>query len=445
MKKTPTDLDEGTIRRIDWPELIPAVILPQAFPIAVSFRILWLSTLGVLLTIFLGFLINGINDGLAVRAMQRSLQDETGGIPPEELARGLVPAGRDRIAIEKLSELANVGFRKNQQFRAESLSVPGALESADTVLYPWKLLSDSAARVVPIQKTMLGNVFSLVWFLGVLSVWTLIGGIITRSAAVRLTVGQHERLGKINDFMNWRWKSYFAVIFLPMIAMLLCALGIWVVGLLSKIVILDVLLAVVFPLIIFAGFCFSILGIGLLFGWPLSFAAISVDGSDGFDAVSRSFSYIFQRPLHYIFYVICGLVIGAVGWFFVAWFIDLTLAVIAGWGGFAIVDFSTLHQPKIPGSQSFTPLSLKIVSFWCWCFQLMKVGYLFGYFWICSTAIYLILRRSVDGTPFDQVRFYPNEPTVKKPSKIISDAKGAPRMQKEETFQEEVKKENDPG
>ena len=42
---------------------------------------------------------------------------------------------------------------------------------------------------------------------------------------------------------------------------------------------------------------------GALFGWPLMWATISAEGTDSFDALSRSYAYLFQRPLHYSFYV----------------------------------------------------------------------------------------------------------------------------------------------
>ena len=48
----------------------------------------------------------------------------------------------------------------------------------------------------------------------------------------------------------------------------------------------------------------AVLLLGLIFGWPLMFSTISTEGTDAFDAISRSYAYVFQRPFHYLFYTI---------------------------------------------------------------------------------------------------------------------------------------------
>ena len=46
----------------------------------------------------------------------------------------------------------------------------------------------------------------------------------------------------------------------------------------------------------------AVLSLGMLAGWPLMWGAIAAEDSDAFDAISRSYAYTFQRPLHYLFY-----------------------------------------------------------------------------------------------------------------------------------------------
>lgn len=436
MKKTPTDLDEGTIRRIDWQELFPAVLLPQSFSLAVSFRVLWLSILGTLLTLLLGFLLNGISEQLLWNKSRATTEEHTA----MNSLRTVRAIEKDHIDVDHISEMTRVKIAKQDSFDSDSLRFPTMRDSFEAVAYPWTLLTNSVTRMLPLRETARENFFSVLWFIGMLSIWTLFGGMITRTAAMRITIGQHERMGKLHEFMNWRWRSYFAAVFLPMIGMGLCAFALWIAGKLASMTVLNYFVAIAFPLVLLAAFCVAILGIGLLFGWPLAFAAISVDGSDGFDAVSRSYSYIFQRPLQLIFYVLLALVIGSLGWYFVAWFVDLTLAVLSAVSGITPVDFSSLGTAETlralrepdPESVTKTPLPQTILSFWCWCFQMAKVGFLFGYFWTSTTVIYVILRRSVDGTAIDEVRFHPSVPVTKTPAPIKKDEKGAPEMQKTE-------------
>ncbi|MCL2304253.1 MAG: hypothetical protein FWC43_02800 [Planctomycetaceae bacterium] len=364
MKTPPTDLDEGTIRRIDWQELCPAVLLPQAVSIATTFRVLWVASFGVLLTLFLAVLL------------KREYAD-------------FIPT--------------HVSF------------VGSSLPGWETVLFPWKMMSNSLSNLFSFQDSL-----SLAWFLGVFIIWTICGAILTRTAATQITIGQYSRWSHLGKFLQWRLRSYFAAILIPVAGLAFCAIAVKIAGWLLMVPVVNVLVAILFPIVLFLGFCFAILGVGLLFGWPLAFAAVSVDGSDGFDAVSRTYSYVYQRPLQYLVYAVLGIAIGMIGYFFIAWFVDLAIFLIADWGNAPLAAFM-VDRPET--------LASWILSFWCWCFQMVKIGFLFGYFWVCSTIIYVILRRSVDGTPIDEIRFPPNDqPGVQTIPALKTDEKGAPEI-----------------
>jgi hypothetical protein len=61
------------------------------------------------------------------------------------------------------------------------------------------------------------------------------------------------------------------------------------------------------------------------------------------------------------------------------------------------------------------------------CVKLLAVGYLFSFFWTASTAIYFLLRRTVDATEMDEVFLDADEgeKTFALP-KIAADEHGAP-------------------
>ena len=46
------------------------------------------------------------------------------------------------------------------------------------------------------------------------------------------------------------------------------------------------------------------LAVGLAAGWPLMWPTISSEGTDAFDALSRSYAYVYQRPLAYLLYAV---------------------------------------------------------------------------------------------------------------------------------------------
>ena len=96
-----------------------------------------------------------------------------------------------------------------------------------------------------------------------------------------------------------------------------------------------VLGGILWPLVLVAAFLMAVLLLGLLFGWPLMWAAISAEGTDSFDALSRTYAYVFQRPLRYLFYIIVAGIIGWLGWIVVR---EFAAGIVwlgywaAGWG-----------------------------------------------------------------------------------------------------------------
>jgi hypothetical protein len=144
------------------------------------------------------------------------------------------------------------------------------------------------------------------------------------------------------------------------------------------------------------GLLASILLLGLMFGWPLMWATISSEGTDSFDALSRSYAYVFQRPLQYLLCIIVAIVFGALGWLlvvnFAAGVVHLTYWS-ASWGAGNDAIRETMSASG----------GARILRFWTGCVKILAVGYLYSYFWTAATAIYFVLRRSVDSTEMDEV------------------------------------------
>ena len=70
----------------------------------------------------------------------------------------------------------------------------------------------------------------------------------------------------------------------------------------------------IWPLVLFAAFFMTLLLVGVLLGWPLMWATISVEGTDSFDALSRTYAYVFQKPLRYAAYIAVAVIVGWLGW-----------------------------------------------------------------------------------------------------------------------------------
>jgi hypothetical protein len=185
---------------------------------------------------------------------------------------------------------------------------------------------------------------------------------------------------------------------------------------------------VIWPLALAMGFVMAILLLGALFGWPLMWATISTEGTDSFDALSRTYAYTFQRPLHYLFYAIVAGFVGWLGWLLV---VNFAAGVIwmgywaAGWGlGLERLNAIMNAGDTLPGLGAS---GVTLLQFWTGCVKLLAVGYLFSYLWSASAAIYLLLRRDVDATEMDEVHLDADESeqTFDLP-KVATDAAGAP-------------------
>jgi hypothetical protein len=342
------DIGEGTIRRIDWTELTPVVLLLRIFTVAPKLRILFIALTGLLL-IFTGI----------------SFLDP------------------------RLAELVPQYHQGELQFR---FNFP-----ADIFYSLYSVAQDPGFWKNP----MLLIGLPCIVFVGIIC-----GGLICRIVAVRLTIDESESTGNLLLFLRKRGMSFFSALVLSLLGILCCFLPVKIAGWMLAVPFLNYVVAVLFP-IPFA-FAFLTISLAVVFaaGWMLLFAAVSVDGADGFDAISRMFSYVTQRPLHYLLYwIYCG---------------------ILGWLGFVMIYFLTfftigLCWKVVPADYGF------FVTFWVGLFALIPRAYVFAWFWTSSAAIYLLLRRSVDATPFHEVyRVVPMN--VRTLPMIKPDGHGAPEI-----------------
>jgi len=338
------DIGEGTIRRIDWTELTPIVLLLRIFNAAMGVRILLLAMLGLWLTAILN----------ALAGVQ--------------------------ILDQKLPAL----------WEAFRLSIP---------------LDIFHSGLLETRLSIWQNPMLLLWWLpGVILTWTFCGGMICRIVAVRLTVDEAETTGNLFLFFRKRGTGFISSLVILSLGVVCCFLPVKIAGWLMAVPVLNNVVAILLPIPLIFAFFTLILFLGLAVGWMVLFAAVSVDGSDGFDAISRMFSYIFQRPLHYLLYWIC--------------------CAMLGWLGFLLVDALTIAVIHLCW---YAIPDHVVVSFWLAVIEAIPWAYMCAWFWTSSVAIYLLLRRSVDATPFNEV-YRVSPPKVQTLPKIKPDDRGAPEI-----------------
>jgi len=273
---------------------------------------------------------------------------------------------------------------------------------------PWALLS------LPAMQGLLHNPGDVSWSAAAClilcglwgtAVWAFFGGAISRIAVVRLAADEQVGFNAALRYAARKGPSYFAAPLLPVGGALLIALPVFILGLLMRTNPGLLLGGVLWPLALAAGFLMAVLLLGALAGWPLMWGAISAEGTDSFDALSRSYAYVFQRPLRYLFYVAVAAFLGWLGWIFVQTFASAVIGLAywaAGWGsGNALLGASIFAADgHLSGVGEF---GAGLIQFWAGCVKLLAVGFVFSFFWSASAAIYLLLRRDVDAAEMDEV------------------------------------------
>jgi hypothetical protein len=190
---------------------------------------------------------------------------------------------------------------------------------------------------------------------------------------------------------------------------------------------------VVWILALIFGTLMALLLLGLIFGWPLMWATISTEGSDAFDALSRSYAYTFQRPLHYLFFAIVAGILGALTWMLVLQLGGVIVHLTwwaADWGIFD-EDRALLALEVAAGNTTADEFGkvgnfgLRLIGLGNSLVHAIAYSFAFGYFWVAATAMYLLLRRDVDHTETDEVYTDDETESFGLPP-LAKDAKGVP-------------------
>ncbi|MDP6546760.1 MAG: hypothetical protein QGH60_22535 [Phycisphaerae bacterium] len=268
--------------------------------------------------------------------------------------------------------------------------------------------------------------FAVIFLTLALAAWALFGGAMHRIAA--LHAAREEKISMVQAlrFSSSRFLSFFAAPLIPLIIILCLGLFLFLGGLLFGNLggWLSWIMAVLFPIAIVIGLLIAFLSIGLGGGCGLMYPTIAVEGSDAFDAISRSFSYVFARPWRAMVYGLIALVYGTICYLFVRLFAFLALAAthwfvkggIFGGGSDLAVNadrmdmlwpaptFSNFHPPiSWEALSGVEALSAGIISIWIYIMIALVAAFGLSFLASSTTVIYYLLRRKVDATDLDDV------------------------------------------
>jgi hypothetical protein len=364
--------------------------------------------------------------------------------------------------------------------------------------WDWLLLKQLPVLIEPLVKLLspviyffspqagsLMRFYCLLVMLWTLLVWAFFGGAITRIAVVQ--VARQEKIGLTESvrFAARKYLSYLSAPLLPLVLVAILLVFMVLFGWLHMIPIFgDIVVdGVLWGLMILVGLAMAVVLVGLV-GWPLMAATISAEGTDSWEAFSRSYSYVYQAPWQYIFYSLVALAYGAVIVFFIGLMGSLTV-YLSKWGvsqtplidyanrnptylfvyapesfgwrelllqgatvdGQPLVENGAINRPaynKLTGNDPnyqgrdrmwwYNQVGAVLVSIvWVGGIFMLVLGFGYSYFWSASSIIYLLMRRKVDDTELDEVYLEEEDdaayagPLAPKPAPAEAPAPAGPR------------------
>ena len=291
--------------------------------------------------------------------------------------------------------------------------------------------------------------FALLFTAWFLLIWSVFGGAISRIAAVH--VARDEKIS-VRSALTFSVSKVLSFIFAPVIPALI-VLGIGIVIAIASTILLHI--PYVGPILAGLFFCFALLGgfvvtlvvLGTIGGFNLMYPTIGVEGSDSFDAISRSFSYVFARPWRMLWYTAVAIVYGAICYLFVRFFVWMMLTAtwffmnwLLGHHGvnqpaavFPSIwpkphphpQFMLLYTPDYEHLKGTESAAAGLIVFWNYIVIGLIGAFAISFYFSANTIIYYLMRREVDATELDDVYVEETEDALDEPAAPATDAASA--------------------
>jgi hypothetical protein len=269
-------------------------------------------------------------------------------------------------------------------------------------------------------------IYCIIFAAAKLAVISVAAGAICRIAALQFARGEKPGLMEALRFGAKKFLSLFTAPLVPLGIIIFIGVFVFLLGLIGNIPAAgELIMGIFMPLAFLAGSLIAVVLIGTVAGFNLMFPAVAYDGSDCFDAISRSFNYVYSRPWRMGFYTAVAAVYGAICYVFVRFFAFLLLAAtyalldigIFGQAGGASKLARVWTRPTFvslaPGGEVSMNWSEGFAAFLIQLFLLVVVGlvisFIISFYFSANTIIYSLMRNRVDNTALEDVYTLPQE------------------------------------
>jgi hypothetical protein len=325
-------------------------------------------------------------------------------IAPNRLLSGCIAVFLVTLILNAYNWLRSLGETPEDPITPAITERFSAIMNSIVSLDPGLFASEIVLSATAIRDSILNNFgISVLLGLPVLIVLALVGGTISRSVAFEFAQGRFASREETVHFTLQRARQHIGALVAPLIFATILFFFISVGGLLLSFPVLDMLGAVLYPIALVMGALATIVLILHVVAAPMINPALSVEGTDAFDAIQRCYAYVIGRPIRYFSYAILLSLIGVLA--------ATVFAMLAGlaqemtdWSlnfFFSHATESALTgEGELGATKSFANATIDAFR---GVLKIIVAGYFVSLFYTCGTLLYLAIRRICDGQGINEI------------------------------------------
>ncbi len=278
---------------LNWAEILPWTIIFRSLAPACSVTVMALAMIGVVAT-------------------------PMGWIVAESLFIGSEDYLNSNPIVAEIAEINRSPYRgvflasedSDNKFMVLGARLSGPRLVFEQMVKPFYAVFGGATTAREFLYFVCGSLWSIL-------VWSFVGLGIARVCLLKLARNESAGLDDAFEFAIGKFGTCFAAVSMPIgLAFLLC-IPTFFVGLLLGFDFGALLIGIFWFVVLGIAFLMGILLLGMMVGWPLVVSSVAAEGQNAFDAVTRAYAYLFQRPVNYFFYAIIAILFGGVCWLIV--------------------------------------------------------------------------------------------------------------------------------
>lgn len=278
---------------LNWAEILPWTIIFQSLAPACSVTVVTLGLIGVVAT-------------------------PIGWIAAESLFIGSEEYLNSNPIVAEIAEINRSPYRgvflasedSNNNFTVWGARLSGPRLVFEQMVKPFYAVFGNASTAPEFLYFVSGSAWSIL-------VWSFVGLGITRVSLLKLARNEAAGLDDAFEFAIRHFVTCVTAVSMPIgLAFLLCV-PTFLIGLLLGFDFGALLVGIFWFVVLGIAFLMGMLLLGLMVGWPLVVSSVAAEGQNAFDALTRAYAYLFQRPVNYFFYAMIAILFGGVCWLIV--------------------------------------------------------------------------------------------------------------------------------